>query len=120
MSPIVYHAWYIWQLKAEPLEHKHEAEQYVRFVAIDATPTATNTRELEEASATDDELRNVRRAIKAGCFDECKLCAPIVGELYASSVSKLVLLSTRIILPAKFQPRAVALAHKGHLGLVST
>ena len=44
--------------KAGPPEHKHEAEMYVRSVALDATPRAMNTR--EEASATDDELHKVR------------------------------------------------------------
>ena len=58
--------------KAGPPEHKHEAEMYGRFVALNATPRAMNTREVEEASATDDELHKVRRTIKTGCFDDCK------------------------------------------------
>ena len=74
--------------------------------------------EVEEAPATDDKLHNVRRAIKAGCFDECKPCVPIVGEQCV--IGQLVLLSTLAILPAKFRSRAVALAPEGHLGLIST
>ena len=80
-------------------EHKHEAEQYVRFVAIIAKPRAMNTREVEETSATDGEQRNVRRAIKIGCFDDCKLYARIAGDLCV--ISLLVLRGTCIILPAK-------------------
>ena len=62
-SLIFYHTCYI-DGKDGPPEHQHEAEQYVLFVAINATPRAMNTREVEEASATDDELHNVRRALK--------------------------------------------------------
>ena len=40
--------------------HKHEAEQYVRFVAIHATPRAMNTHEVEQESAIDDELEQVQ------------------------------------------------------------
>ncbi|KAK2171025.1 hypothetical protein NP493_1110g00029 [Ridgeia piscesae] len=45
-----------------------------------------NTRAVEEASATDDELHKVRRAIKTGCFDDCKPYAPIAGELCHRSI----------------------------------
>lgn len=40
--------------------HEHEAEEYVRFVATNATPRALTTRDAEEASAADKELREVR------------------------------------------------------------
>ena len=82
------------QISAGPLEHKHEAEQYIRLVAISVTPRTMNTREVEEASATDDELHNVRRPNKTGCFDECKPYAPIAGELCV--IGQLVLRGTRI------------------------
>ncbi|CAL8336170.1 unnamed protein product [Boreogadus saida] len=36
--------------------HAHGAEEYVRFVAVQATPRALTTRELERASAEDEEL----------------------------------------------------------------
>lgn len=42
--------------------HKHEAEECVRFVALNATPRALITRTVEEASA--DELKKVRQAIQ--------------------------------------------------------
>ena len=38
-----------------------QAEEYVRFVAVSATPSAMTTREVEEASATDEELSAVRQ-----------------------------------------------------------
>ena len=33
-----------------------QAEEYVRFVAVSATPSAMTTRDVEEASANDEEL----------------------------------------------------------------
>ena len=77
-----------------------------------------NTREVEEASATDDELYNVRRTIKTGCFDDCKPDSLIAGELCV--VGQLVLRGACIILPAKLRPWALALAHEGHLSIVDT
>ena len=98
--------------------HKHDSEEYVRFVAVSATPKALTTREIEEASATDPELVEVRNAITSGCFDNCKPYAPIVNELCV--IGYLVLRGTRIVLPQRLQARALTLAHEGHLGIVGT
>ena len=40
-----------------------QAEEYVRFVAESATPSAMTTREVEDASADDEELSAVRQCI---------------------------------------------------------
>lgn len=42
--------------------HKHRSDEYVRFVAVNATPNALITREVDKASAGDEELREVRKA----------------------------------------------------------
>ena len=49
--------------KVEPDNHQRCTEEYVRLVAVSATPTALTTREIEEASADDEELKEVRKAI---------------------------------------------------------
>ena len=49
--------------KVEPDNHQRCTEEYVRFVAVSATPTALTIREIEEASADDEELKEVRKAI---------------------------------------------------------
>ena len=98
--------------------HDHGAEEYVRFVAINATPKALTSREVEEASAVDEELGEVRAAIQTGHFEACKAYMPIAGEL--CTLGQLVLRGTRIILPNKLRPRALSLAHEGHLGIVGT
>lgn len=98
--------------------HEHGAEEYVRFVAVNATPNALTTREVEEASATDAELREVRKAIATGHFEKCKQYAIVANEL--CTIGYLVLRGTRIVLPQALRPRALALAHEGHLGVVGT
>jgi len=97
-----------------------QAEEYVRFVAISATPKAMTTREVERASADDDELQEVRECIDTGKWDSCtqKLYAAINGEL--CTIGKLVLRGSRIVIPRKLRPRVLSLAHEGHLGIVGT
>ena len=98
--------------------HQHGAEEYVRFAAVSATPAALIAREVEEASAIDEELKTLSEAIKTGRFEKCKAYAPAAGELCV--IEQLVLRGTRIILPSKLRPQAISLAHEGHLGIVGT
>ena len=104
--------------KVEPDNHQRCTEEYVRFVAVSATPTALTTREIEEASADDEELKEVRKAIATGRFEKCRQYMTVAGELCV--IGQLVLRGTRIIIPSKLQPRTLALAHEGHLGVVGT
>ena len=90
--------------------HKHRAEEYVRLVAMNATPKALTTREIEEAPAADEEL--------AERFENCKAYIPVTGELCV--IGHVILRGTRIIIPNKFRSRTLALAHEGHLGIVGT
>lgn len=46
-------------MSATEQTHGHGAEGYVRLVAESATPRALTTREVEETSAANDELRKV-------------------------------------------------------------
>ena len=98
--------------------YEHGAEEYVRFAAISATPAALTTREVEEASAVDEELMALREAVKTGRFEKCKAYSPAAGELCV--IGQLVLKCTLIVLPSKLRSQAIALAHEGHLGIVGT
>lgn len=55
--------------KVKPNNHQQSEEKYVRFVAVNATPTALTTREIEEAMAVDEGLVEVRKAITTGQFE---------------------------------------------------
>ena len=104
--------------KTKPPRHEHGSEEYVRFVALHATPRALSTHEIEEASAIDEELMEVKKSIESGCFDKCKQYTLVAGELCI--IGQLVLRGTRIVMPNKLCSRALALAHEGHLGIVGT
>ena len=71
-------------------------KKYVRFVAVSVTPTALTTREIEEASADDEELKEVRKAIVTGRFEKCRQYTTVAGELCV--IGQLVLRATRIII----------------------
>ena len=82
--------------KVEPDNHQRCTEEYVRFVVVSATPTALTTREIEEASADDEELKEVRKAIVTGRFEKCRQYTTVAGELCV--IGQLVLRGTRIII----------------------
>lgn len=98
--------------------HTHKAEEYVRFIAVCATPCALTTKEVEQTSANDVELQKLRTAIQTGCFYECPAYRHIAGEL--SVIGQIILRGTRIVLPQSLRGRALQLAHEGHLGVVGT
>ena len=104
--------------KVEGGNHQWCTEEYVRFVAVSTTPTALTTRKIEEACADDEELREVRKAIAMGRFEKCRQCRTVLREFCV--IGQLVLRGTHIIIPSKLQPRTLALAHEGHLGVVGT
>ena len=76
-----------------------QAEKYVQFVAVSATPSAMTTREVEGASATDEELSAVRQCISGKPWDQLvyKRYLPCSGKL--GSIGKLILRGTRIVIP---------------------
>ena len=71
--------------KVEPDNHQRCTEEYVRFVAVSATPTALTTRGIEEASADDQELREVRKATATGRLEKCRQYMIVAGELCVTS-----------------------------------
>ena len=101
-----------------PLAHKI-SDDFVKFLAVTATPKAMTTREIEEASAQDEEFIELRACIDKGSWKEDKLkqYLPIRGELCA--IGKLVLRGTRIVIPSKLRTRVMVLAHEGHPRIVS-
>ena len=66
---------------ARKTKHAHGVEEYVRFVAVQATPRALTTREVERASAEDEELVEVRKEIQ-GQFKKCSAYVCIANKLY--------------------------------------
>ena len=86
----------------------NDAEEYVRFVAVSATPSALSTREIERASADDLELEAVRQAVLTGHFEQCKSYAPVAGVLCV--IGQLVLRGTRVVIPNTLRQQVLGLA----------
>ncbi len=103
---------------AKGATHAHKAEDYVRFIAVCATPSALTTKEAEQISANDVELQRLKTAIQTGCFDDCPAYKHIAGELCV--IGQIILRGTRIVLPQLLRGRALQLAHEGHLGVIGT
>ena len=105
--------------QAESSSAHKVSNEFVRFVAVTATPQAMTTREIEEASSEDREFVELRQHIKEGNWkgDRHKQYIPVCGELCV--IGKLILRGTRIVIPSKLRPRVLSLAHEGHPGIVS-
>jgi len=67
------------------------SDEFVRFVAVTATPQAMTTREIEEASSQDREFMELHQHIKDGNWkgDQHKQYIPVCGELCV--IGKLIL-----------------------------
>ena len=98
--------------QAESSSAHKVSDEFVRFVAVTATPQAMTTREIEEASSEDREFAELRQHIRDGNWkgDQHKQYIPVCGELCV--IGKLILRGTRIVIPSKLRPRILSLAHE--------
>ena len=105
--------------QAESSSAHKVSDEFVRFVAVTATPHAMTRREIEEASSEDREFVELRQHIKDRNWkdDRHKEYIPICGELCV--ISQLILRGTKIVIPSKLISRVLSLAHEGHPGIVS-
>ena len=94
-------------------------EDYVRQIAVMATPKTLKTRELERESEKDVKLSAVRQCLITGNWDKCPVEYKRVRyELCA--VGKLVLRGVRIVIPESLREQVARLGHEGHQGMVKT
>ena len=100
---------------AQPSPAHKISDDFVRFAAVTATAKAMTTREIEEASAEDEEIVELRACINNGnCNGEkLKQYVPVSGELYV--IGKLILRGTRIVM----RPQVLVLGREGYPGIVS-
>ena len=95
-----------------------KTEEYVRFVAENATPCALSTQEIERASAIDKELSSVRECIQKGRWERLENKRYLMVRSELSVIGKLVLRGTRIIVPSSLRGKVLNFAHEGHPGIV--
>ncbi|XP_060084268.1 uncharacterized protein K02A2.6-like [Ylistrum balloti] len=92
--------------------------QTEREVLGHVTPRALTTREIEEASAVDLDLIQLRKCIRSKQWHklENKHYLPLRDELCI--VGQLVLRGTRILIPETLRGMVIGVAHEGHPGIV--
>ena len=104
---------------SESQPKRNVAEEYIRLVAEQSAPCVISTQQLEKESSKDSMLQQVREAIDTDDWSKCpKAIRAVKSEI--TKVGKLVLRSTRIIVPASLQQELVHAAHEVHQGIVKT
>ena len=78
---------------------RNVAEEYIYFAAVESVPKAMSPREIEEASAADEELMGVQKCIKTNNVDDCPNTAYKTLRNELTVLRKLVLQGTRIVIP---------------------
>ena len=98
-------------IKISALSHFNStAEEYVRMVAINATPRVMTTREIERPSAEDEKLTKVRKCWKTGdCYSAPSPYKLLRGEITVAG--SLVMRGMWIAVPSSLRERVLELAH---------
>ena len=98
---------------------KCEAEEYVRFIAKQAVPQAISIQEIEKESDKDPDLEAIRQAVQSVDWSKCGDSIKVVKD-EITTVGKVVLRGTRIIIPKALQQKTILAAHEGHRCIVKT
>ena len=98
-----------------------EAERQCNFTIAHALPKAVTLSDLLEASETDEEVQEIKKALQSNTWHQSPLLKPYVpvkDEL--AYKSGLVLRGDRIIIPQKLRKMVLELAHESHMGITKT
>lgn len=102
-----------------PVNRRNKTEEYVSFVATNATPSYISIEEIEKESADDSELTEVRKCILTDTWENCPPnYRPVRHELCV--YGRVLLRGTRLVIPAKLRKQVVELGHEEHQGIVKT
>ena len=106
-------------LTVKPPVENGTMEERVYYVAQHAVPHAFTPRQTENLSAEDHTLATVRRSIETGDWSKCE-AAYKTFKTELSTVGKIVLRGTRMVVPQAARQQTLMLAHEGHRGIVKT
>ena len=95
------------------------SEEYVRMLAISATPRAMTTKEIERASAEDEELTTIRKCWKTGDWSSASNPYKLLRD-EITVIGRLVMRGMRIVVQLSLRERVLELAHEGHQGILKT
>jgi len=97
--------------------HKYD---YVRYVVEASIPVALTPQEVERATVEDPELAEIKRCVRSGNWEDCKVSGYKHVSQELCVYGELLLRGTRIVVPQSLRNRVVQLAHEGHQGIVKT
>ena len=75
---------------------------------------------MQETTKNDKELQSVGRALQSGNWKDKSISAYFAVRHEITSVRGVLLRGHRLIIPISLRNRTLALAHRGHLGIVKT
>ena len=101
------------------------AEDYVNFLTSQAVPRAMTVEEIQQATLQDTTLQRLADMIRQDNFEdadggELALFKRTKDKLTVNDETNIILRDSRIVMPTSLRPRAIAIAHEGHQGLVKT
>lgn len=107
------------------------AEEYITYIAHNATPGALSLSDVAAATARDPTLQAVMEAVQTGKWHETcnyprveknsfKVYERLKTELTTATTAQVLLRQTRLVIPKDLQQRVVDLAHEGHQGMTKT
>ena len=85
-----------------------------------AIPRTIQLSEIQEATMKDEELQLVQRALETSKWDDKSISAYVAVREEITTVNGVLLRGQRLIIPYSLRSRTIALAHRGHLGIVKT
>ena len=96
------------------------ADEYIRMVAREATPSALSWDEIVGESAVCEEMSSLSKGIEKCDFTGCGAGYKSVRAELATTCDGVNMRGNRIIIPVAQRRRVLELAHEGHQGVVRT
>ena len=97
-----------------------EAEHFINHTVANAIPKAITLSELHLVSSNDEELQDIRKAIRSGKWTDPSVKAYVMLKEELAIKGGLVLRGTRLIIPKDLRQRVIGIAHEGHQGIRKT
>ena len=106
--------------QVNPKDASGEEIDFVMAFAQGSLRVALSAKEAEEVSEIDPEMVSLKQYILSGDWSQCRMSSYLCvrNELHVCVLGKLVLCSTRIVIPEALRGEVLRLAHEGHRGIV--
>ena len=104
--------------ETNPKDTSGEESDFVMMITQESMPVALSAKQVEQVSESDPEIASLRQYILSGDWSQCKMHAYLCIKNELCVLGKLVLRSSRIVIPKAMRGEVLRLAHEGHQGIV--